>query len=399
MQLCCRYIDNKFAAKQPRAAIIFRGKGIRITREEQAQWDGRVDVYFQPKAWLNDSVLDEWTIRTFAPCTSYEVDGPEDFEESVLFCDNLRTQTRPAFKQLLWHVAQTKLHLFPTGVTDELQTIDDGLGVMVKRHMGDNYTNWLEANLERMLKGQVTASERRVVLTKFLAEAWVYVCENYDFLKSGHKNGCCMDVTGENHSEIRLQGLESAYSFSTADMDGTPASSDDEDEQAESDEDEQADDGLEIRSDSDRGVVSDESDDEHPGPSNVDDDGNFIPPEGTLPLDLPPTPMTLQILKARGIRLALRWPFGDEIGWELGNFTKYDTKGAHRDKYTVQFDDGQEVWFPVPPLAEYGCTVDKRWCLFQRDGDAEQVSSDDEPQSQKRRKRAHGRTKSKRQAK
>lgn len=179
----------------------------------------------------------------------------------------------------------------PDGVTDELQTIDNGLGVMVKRHMGDNYTNWLEENLERMLKNQVTASERRVVLTKFLAEAWVYVCENYDFLKSGHKNGCCMDVTGENHSEIRLQGLESAYSFSTADMDGTPASSDDEDEQAESDEDEQADDGLEIRSDSDRGVVSDESDDEHPGPSNVDDDGNFIPPEGTLPLDLPPIPI------------------------------------------------------------------------------------------------------------
>ena len=49
-------------------------------------------------------------------------------------------------------------------MTDELQTIDDGLGVMVKRHMGDNYTNWLEENLECMLKNQVTASERRVVL-------------------------------------------------------------------------------------------------------------------------------------------------------------------------------------------------------------------------------------------
>lgn len=83
----------------------------------------------------------------------------------------------------------------------------------------------------------------------------------------------------------------------------------------------------------------------------------------------------------------------------MGDFAKYDTKGAHRDEYTVQFDDGQEVWFPVPPLAEYGCTVDKCWCLFQRDGDTEQVSSDDEPQSHKRRKRAQGQAKSKRQAK
>ena len=54
--------------------------------------------------------------------------------------------------------------------------------------------------------------------------------------------------------------------------------------------------------------------------------------------------MTLQILKACGIWLALRWPFGDEFGWESGNFMKYDTKGAHRDQYTVRFDDGQEAW-------------------------------------------------------
>ena len=96
--MCCRYVDNEFATTQPRAAIIFRGKGLRIAAEERSQWDPRVDVYFQPKAWLNDPVLDEWVICTFSKATSYARDA--DWEESVPFCDNLKTQTRDHFRKL-----------------------------------------------------------------------------------------------------------------------------------------------------------------------------------------------------------------------------------------------------------------------------------------------------------
>ena len=70
-------------------------------------------------------MLDEWTIRTLAPCTSYGK-NPEDFEESVMYCDNLKTQTKPEWISLLWKHCRMKLHLFPSGVTDEVQTIDDG---------------------------------------------------------------------------------------------------------------------------------------------------------------------------------------------------------------------------------------------------------------------------------
>lgn len=229
-----------------------------------------------------------------------------------------------------------------------------------------------------------------------VTQAWENACLNYNFLKSGLKNGCCMDVTGLNHSEIKLQGLESAYRFSEADCGGTPASSDDEDEQAESDlEDKRddADDGLEVRSDSDSDIDSDESEsDEHPGPTNVDDHGNFVAPEGTVPLDVPPAPLTLRNLRSRGIRLGLRWPFGDEVGWELGDFTKYDSQGTHKGEFTVRFEDGQVVWFPVPPLAEYGCTADKRWCLFQPHGNTAAKSSDSDSDHEPRPKRKQPRT-------
>ena len=374
LQLCCRYVDNELAATQPRAAIIFRGKGLRIAAEERSQWDPRVDVYFQAKAWLNDSVLDEWVIRTFSKATSFAQNAHADWEESVLFCDNLKTQTRDHFRHLLWKHARTKLHLFPTGVTDELQTVDDGLGVMVKRHMGEAFTAWLENNLERMLKREVKASERRIVLTKLLADAWQWACEHYNFIKSGVKNGCCMGLSADTHKHIHLQGLEGEYAFDTDDCGGTCASSDAEQEQQVSDLDAASDtdsDGLEVRSDSDSASDSDESDDEHAGPGNVDDQGNFVAPEGMHPLERPPSPMTLAVLKKRKIMVGVKWPFGDEVGWEMGRFTKFDATGKHKGEYSVKFEDGQLVWFPVPPVDEYGGTVDKRWVLVQPTGTAE----------------------------
>ena len=95
-----------------------------------------------------------------------------------MFCDNLNTQTKPQWRALLYKTCKMKLHFLPSGVTDELQTIDDGVGNMVKRHMGASWATWLgqcddegKSNLDRMIERAVSASERRVLLTKFLGDA------------------------------------------------------------------------------------------------------------------------------------------------------------------------------------------------------------------------------------
>ena len=43
-----------------RPLVIFRGKGLRITREEQEAWDRIVQVAFQPKAWCDKSRMKKW---------------------------------------------------------------------------------------------------------------------------------------------------------------------------------------------------------------------------------------------------------------------------------------------------------------------------------------------------
>ena len=46
-----------------RPLVIFRGKGLRITREEQEAWDRIVQVAFQPKAWCDKSRMKKWILE------------------------------------------------------------------------------------------------------------------------------------------------------------------------------------------------------------------------------------------------------------------------------------------------------------------------------------------------
>ena len=58
----CSMLLTIFADGVPRVypLVIFRVKGLRITRKEQEAWHRRVQVAFQPKAWCNESMMKKW---------------------------------------------------------------------------------------------------------------------------------------------------------------------------------------------------------------------------------------------------------------------------------------------------------------------------------------------------
>ena len=43
-----------------RPLVIFRGKGLRVTRNEQKAWERRVQVAFQPKTSCDESMMKKW---------------------------------------------------------------------------------------------------------------------------------------------------------------------------------------------------------------------------------------------------------------------------------------------------------------------------------------------------
>lgn len=377
-----RYVSISDRHLQPPAAIIFRGKGKRISKAERASWDERVHVYFQPRAWYNGEVGDEWTVRTLAPCTSHgqnKKNDPSAVEESVIFTDNLKTQTKRAWRRLLWKVGRCKSHLFPTGVTDEIQTIDDCIGQMTKTHMGKSHTEWLEAtaedgrtNLDRMLAGEVTASERRTLLTKFLGDAWDYVLANFDVLHSGEKNGCCLDKDGQFRTKIRLQGFEGDYDFGPEDHGPEATSSADEEEGSDSDVEQSEANGdgnvvdgdIEVTDEGEATTDESSSDSDGEGPSNVDDNGHFKKPDGWTMLSDPPeaSAFTIANLRALGMWVALKWPYGDEFGWEIGEFVRVIDKGKYKGCYEIHFEDDIEYFWPKEPNSEYGPS--RKWVLL-----------------------------------
>ena len=78
--------------KQPKPVIIFRGKGIRISQEERQKWDERVEVMFQPKAWVDQNVANEWVLKSASKYMTTQ-------KKHLLFMDNLHAQTTSTFKR------------------------------------------------------------------------------------------------------------------------------------------------------------------------------------------------------------------------------------------------------------------------------------------------------------
>lgn len=91
-------------------------------------------------------------------------------EQSVAVYDNLHGQTTDKHKDLLMEKAKCVRHLLPTGVTAEVQLIDDGVGYAVKNEMGHALDRWLEEddNLEKWTSagvGGLAMWEKRVLIT------------------------------------------------------------------------------------------------------------------------------------------------------------------------------------------------------------------------------------------
>lgn len=134
---------------------------------EKSQWAKDVDVYFQPKAWADTDFCVRWALCSFSKMVDKR-------RQSVLFCDNLGSQTSEEFLKILKRT-NTKLHLLEKNCTDELQVIDAGIGKSIKTIMGDLLDEWLgesDENLSRWTGGLVPAWERRVLMTQLVSQAW-----------------------------------------------------------------------------------------------------------------------------------------------------------------------------------------------------------------------------------
>jgi hypothetical protein len=164
--------------------ICFRGKGMRITALEKASWDKRVNVQFQECAWYDRKTCIEWSGGDGVPDL---LTGKgtlkrlrEDDEaagdvggEYLSVLDNLDGQTTRPFKKACREACNALTLNTPPGCTDDVQAFDAGAGRDIKLKMGDVMDEWLmnDSNLEKWEDNKLTASDRRILMTKWFAEA------------------------------------------------------------------------------------------------------------------------------------------------------------------------------------------------------------------------------------
>ena len=86
--------------------VIFRGKGLGITKVEKDKWDKRIHVRFQPVAWCNEEIMIDWTRTQWG---NYLTNPPTPGSTGkVLIADVHRAQQTENVKTLL---ARTKTAL------------------------------------------------------------------------------------------------------------------------------------------------------------------------------------------------------------------------------------------------------------------------------------------------
>ena len=177
---CTVQVCSRADGKQARIAIIFRGKGCNVRPHGKAAYHEGVDVYWQKDAWADTTFSVEWANRTLAPVV-------KDLNHFVLFADNLTAQTTDHFKSAVSNISG--LVWFGLANATELwQVVDAGLDQTLKVLCGQSYQNWLgqeeNADLWFCHGGKLTASERRILITQWVGNAWDKLCTpEYEHLR------------------------------------------------------------------------------------------------------------------------------------------------------------------------------------------------------------------------
>lgn len=197
LQICFRP-----KGEQPKIAVIFRGKG-NVKASEKQQWDKRVDVYFQENAWLDEETACEWVSRTLSSAVR------NLHQEFILLCDNVNAQISNSFKGKVGKMNGKVVH-FPANCSDLIQPVDAGLGRELKRRIAIIQDAWLQSdnNFEKW-EGKMTASQRRIILSKWIADAWEYVTKRMEGTLRSYflKTGSLITANGDNDDEIHPEGF------------------------------------------------------------------------------------------------------------------------------------------------------------------------------------------------
>ena len=100
----------------------------------------------------------------------------------ILYADVHRAQQTDDVKGKLKKV-KTVLVNVPSGTTSRIQPLDICINKPFKNHIRTQFEEDIDENLESYSDGKITAAQRRVLITKCVANAWQLIKEDKNLTK------------------------------------------------------------------------------------------------------------------------------------------------------------------------------------------------------------------------
>jgi hypothetical protein len=157
----------------------------------------------QKKAWCDEDVMVHWIKDSWNPIIK---------EETMLVIDVHRAQTTDNINALLKDCKTTPVHV-PPGTTSLVQPVDVVFNAPFKKRVENCAMQHVHDNLDDYINGKFTASERRVLLTAWIGQAWEELSANEEMIERSFKKcGISIAADGSEDADINIEGLED-YSF------------------------------------------------------------------------------------------------------------------------------------------------------------------------------------------
>ena len=128
--------------------------------------------------------------------------------EMLLVADVHRAQKTDAILTLLKHNCNTEVVFVPPGATSLVQPVDVIFNAPFKAAVDKLATEHLHDNVDKYLKGEMCANERRVLLTKWIGQAWEEASSKNEMVRrSFTKCEISVAIDGSEDAQINIEGL------------------------------------------------------------------------------------------------------------------------------------------------------------------------------------------------
>ena len=194
-----------FADGEPRVKplLIFHGEGSGLSQDERQQYDERVMVELQDSAWCGEPMMLWWLDQMWKRPTCPDAEKPR------LLIVGMNNAQKTANIQQSLAACKTTVVPVPPDCTNLVQPLDVAFNEEFKAAVSHHQDEHVREILELYLNSSLTASNRRILITKWVGAAWEEASQKKEMVRHAfEKCGISVPIDGSNDSAINICGLE-----------------------------------------------------------------------------------------------------------------------------------------------------------------------------------------------